>query len=71
MEICKYYHNAQAPVILSIDDLSFTAILSNGKLRAADDWGYGLSETNSIWRYLEDTFCKHENRHIPTDTGIV
>lgn len=58
MEICKYYHNAQAPVILSIDDLSFTAILSNGKLRAADDWGYGLNEANGIWRYLEDTLFK-------------
>lgn len=58
MEICRYYHDAQAPVILSIDDLSFTAILISGKLLPAYDWGYGLNGDGSLWKYLEDTLFK-------------
>lgn len=55
MEICSYYHDAQTAAVLSIDDLSFTAILENGQLMAANDWGYGLNESGSIYHYLEDT----------------
>lgn len=55
VEICNYYHDAQTAAVLSIDDLSFSAILENGQLTAANDWGYGLNEPGSIYRYLEDT----------------
>lgn len=54
MEKCRYFHNAQTVAILSIDDLSFTASLTNGKLTAANDWGYGLNEKGGIYRYCED-----------------
>lgn len=58
VEICSYYHDAQTAAVLSIDDLSLTAIIEDGKLTAANDWGYGLDESGGIYRYLEDTLFK-------------
>lgn len=67
MELCNYYHGAQTAAILSIDDLSLTAILEDGKLTAANDWGYGLDEPGGIYRYLEDTLFKW----YPEVTGTI
>jgi len=55
MEKCKWYNNAQAAVVLTIDDLSFAYMNINSKgLNPQSDWGYGIREKNSIFYYFEN-----------------
>ena len=53
MKKCKYYNNAQTACTLMIDDLAQVAITNNGVLLPSNDWGYGLDQENSLWRYFE------------------
>ena len=53
MKKCKYFNNAQTACTLMIDDLAQVAITNNGVFFPGNDWGYGLDQENSLWRYFE------------------
>ncbi len=54
LEICKWYNNAQAPVMLMVDDLAnvWVDLNGNGQVELGEDWGYAQMGTNSSLRYL-------------------
>lgn len=52
-EKCRYYNNAQTACTLMIDDLAGVAITQDGRLTPRNDWGYGMDEANSLWKYFE------------------
>jgi hypothetical protein len=58
MQKCNYYNDAQAACTLMIDDLVEVAITTNGVVTPQNDWGYGLSSTNSLWNYFENNFLQ-------------
>ena len=50
----QWYNNAQAAVVLTLDDLSYGYLDPMGTgLSPANDWGYGCRRENSIFRYFE------------------
>ncbi|MFL0246227.1 hypothetical protein [Candidatus Clostridium stratigraminis] len=51
---CKWYNNAQAPVMFMIDDLANTWVdnNSNNELNLGEDWGYCCFQKNSMWDFL-------------------
>lgn len=50
---CKYYNNSQTACTLMIDDLSGLAVTNNGILSPGNDWGFGLKNKNSLYKYFE------------------
>jgi hypothetical protein len=52
---CKFYNDSQTAAVLMIDDLSLTATTIDGKLQPSMDWGYGLNQKKSLYRYFQDT----------------
>ncbi|KGM94529.1 hypothetical protein Z968_11685 [Clostridium novyi A str. 4552] len=60
MEICKWYNNADAPVLFFIDDLAnvWVDTNGNGKIDLGEDWGYAKDSENSSFKYLNDMILK-------------
>ncbi len=58
---CKWYNNAQSPVLLMIDDLAnvWVDINGNGKIDLGEDWGYAKRSDNSSVNYLENEVLKN------------
>jgi hypothetical protein len=57
MKKCKWYNDYKAPVVLTIDDLSFGYLDIQGiGLHPSNDWGYGCRRPDSIFSYFEKHF---------------
>ena len=56
LEICKWKHDADAPVLLMVDDLANVWVDSNrdGRVDPGEDWGYARDEPHSSFRYLTE-----------------
>lgn len=52
---CAWFNDHRAAATLMLDDLSLTATTLDGSLEPGADWGYGLAEEGSLFRYLETT----------------
>lgn len=54
--ICKWFNNADSPVLFMIDDLANVWVDStdNKKLELGEDWGYWKNEKNSSFGYLKE-----------------
>jgi hypothetical protein len=65
IEICKWYGNADSPVLLMIDDLAnvWVDTNGNGEVDLEEDWGYAKDSEKSSFRYLNDDILK-EFPHI-------
>ena len=61
IEICKWYNNADSPVLFFIDDLANVWVDTNndGKVDLGEDWGYAKREKNSSFNYLENIILKN------------
>ena len=61
MKICKWYNDANSPVIFMIDDLAnvWVDTNNNGKIDIEEDWGYAGFSENSSFRYLENNILKN------------
>ncbi len=56
IEIAKWKHNAQSPVILMVDDLA-NIWMKKGEhtdLQIGEDWGHFANEKNSMWSFLNE-----------------
>jgi hypothetical protein len=54
MKKCKWYNDSKAPVVLTIDDLSFGYLDIQGiGLHPSNDWGFGCRRKESIFSYFE------------------
>ncbi|MDU1055300.1 hypothetical protein [Clostridium baratii] len=60
MNICKWYNDANSPVVFMIDDLAnvWVDTNNNGKIDIEEDWGYAGFSENSSFRYLEKNILK-------------
>lgn len=56
VEICKWYNDADSPVLLMIDDLANTWVDTNhnGSVDEGEDWGYFKNEEHSSFRFLNE-----------------
>lgn len=54
--ICKWYNDADSPVLLMIDDLANTWVDTNhnGSVDEGEDWGYFKNEEYSSFRFLNE-----------------
>ncbi|MZQ75535.1 MAG: hypothetical protein GT589_05175 [Peptoclostridium sp.] len=55
IEVCKWYGNADSPVLLWIDDLAnaWVDVSGSGSIELGEDWGYAKHGENSSFDYLE------------------
>lgn len=60
IEICKWFNNADSPVLFMIDDLAnvWVDANGNGKVELGEDWGYHKNAVNSSFRFLNDEILK-------------
>lgn len=60
ISICKWYNNADSPVLFLIDDFAnvWVDTNGNGKIDLEEDWGYGKDGENSSFRFLNDIILK-------------
>jgi hypothetical protein len=60
VEICKWFNNADSPVLFMVDDLANVWVDTNcnGKLDLGEDWGYWKNADNSSFRYLNEVVLK-------------
>ncbi|QZY55337.1 hypothetical protein [Crassaminicella profunda] len=60
IKICKWYNNADSPVLLMVDDLAnvWVDTSGNGKVGLGEDWGYDKNNKNSSYRYLNEVILK-------------
>jgi hypothetical protein len=60
IEICKWFNNADSPVLLMIDDFANVWVDTNrnGQIDLGEDWGYGKNSVNSSFRYLTEVVLK-------------
>lgn len=60
IEICKWYNNADSPVLFMIDDLAnvWVDINGNGIIDLGEDWGYNKNGKNSSFKFLNDEILK-------------
>lgn len=60
MNICKWYNNAESPLIFMIDDLANVWVDSNnnGEIDIEEDWGYAGFSEKSSFKYLENNILK-------------
>jgi hypothetical protein len=65
IEICKWYGNADSPVLFMIDDLAnvWVDTNGNGEVDLEEDWGYAKDNEKSSFRHLNDNILK-EFPHI-------
>ncbi len=56
ISICKWFNDADSPVLFMIDDLAnvWVDTTNNGKLELGEDWGYWKNEDNSSFRFLNE-----------------
>lgn len=61
MEICKWYNNANSPVVFMIDDLAnvWVDVNNNGKIDFEEDWGYAGFAENSAFNYLKNNILEN------------
>lgn len=62
IKIAKWFNNYQAPICLTIDDLSDVCVkpagLENKKIMPFFDWGFGLDKDGSLYKFLVDNIIK-------------
>lgn len=60
IEVCKWFNNADSPVLLMIDDFAnvWIDMNDNGQIDLGEDWGYGKDSVNSSFRYLTEVVLK-------------
>jgi hypothetical protein len=61
VEICKWYNNADSPVLFFIDDLASVWVDVNGddEVQPEEDWGYLKDKDGSAFQYLENEILAH------------
>ncbi|GAI52849.1 unnamed protein product, partial [marine sediment metagenome] len=62
IKIAKWFDNYQAPVCLTIDDISDVYIkpegIENKEITPFFDWGFGLDSNGSLYRFFVDSIVK-------------
>jgi len=62
IKIAKWFSNHQAPICLTIDDISDVYIkpkgLENKKIMPFFDWGFGLDSDGSLYKFFVDSIVK-------------
>ena len=60
IEICKWYNNANSPVLFMIDDFANVWIdtYCDGEVNIGDDWGYAKDSKNSSFNFLNEVILK-------------
>lgn len=62
IKIAKWFNNYQAPICLTIDDLSDVYVkpegLENKKIMPFFDWGFGLNNDGSLYKFFVDSILK-------------
>lgn len=60
IEICKWYNNADSPVLFMIDDLANVWVdrSGSGEVDLEEDWGYAKNSENSSFRFLNEVILK-------------
>lgn len=61
IEICKWYNNADSPVLFMIDDLANVWVDMNGsgKIELGEDWGYGRNSKKSSFTFLNEVILSN------------
>lgn len=61
IEICKWYNNADCPVLFFIDDLAnvWVDTNGNGQIDLGEDWGYGKNGENSSFGFLNEKILSY------------
>jgi len=60
IEICKWYNNADSPVLFMIDDFAnvWVDTNDNGQIDIEEDWGYAKNSESSSFRFLNEVILK-------------
>jgi len=62
IKVAKWFDNYQAPVCLTIDDISDVYVkpegLENKRITPFFDWGFGLDSDGSLYRFFVDSIVK-------------